>query len=84
VDVNYNGKGAGLSLGTENSFTIHTQTKSHDFYVNLLGRVGHKIATKDSYGNYAYVKTELNGPEILLMALALLYGGSYVPVPVAA
>lgn len=84
IDVNSNGKGFGLSLGTKVAVTIHNQTKSHDFYVNGLGRIGHKIALKDAQGKYSYTKTELNGIEIFVMILALVYGGAYGAVSVGA
>ena len=78
IDVNYGDKGFGLSVGLENTVSIHSGNTSHDFYLNALGRLGHKVSTKDNMGIYNYHKVELNGPEILATSVAIAYISPYV------
>lgn len=78
IDVNINGYGAGISLGTETSISVHAGNVSHEVGANALGRISHKIAYNVGDG-YAYSKYSLNGPETALAVVgvaALIY---YVP-----
>ena len=73
VDVNINGWGAGLALGTEVSLSFHCgNLGSVDLYTNLLGRLGVKHSTRDVEGIYKYTKWALNIPEI-----AVTVAGAY-------
>ena len=77
VDINFDGYGAGFSMGGENSISVHAGNISHEVSTNTLGRISHKVAYEVGDG-YAYTKYSLNGPEIAGTALAIYYGGSVV------
>lgn len=64
-DVNYDGYGFARGYGFEQSFTLHLGNTSVDFFGNIIGRAGVKIATEGNNGEYSYYKFSLNGPEIL-------------------
>ena len=55
VDVNVNGWGAGLAVGTENTLSLHLGNwGSLDISMNLFGRLGFKLSTKDINGAQPY------------------------------
>ena len=78
VDVNFDGYGAGFSIGGENSISVHAGNISHEVSTNALGRISHKVAYEVGDG-YAYTKYSLNGPEtavaVVGVAAAIYYGG---------
>ena len=76
-DVNINGYGGGVSLGTEASINVHAGNMSHEVGSNALGRISHKVVynVEDAY---SYKKYSLNGPEIAGTVAALYYGGPAV------
>ena len=82
IDVNINGYGAGLSIGTETSLNIHAGDVSHEVGVNALGRISHKVAYNVGDG-YAYSKYSLNGPETALavvgVAALIYYAPALIP-----
>ena len=75
IDININGYGAGLGFGNEQSLSIHMGHNSVDIYENSLGRIGLKLVTEDSFGNYSYLKYEINMPEIVAVAAVIYYFG---------
>ncbi len=82
IDVNINGYGAGISLGTETSINVHTGNVSHEVGANALGRISHKVAYNVGDG-YAYSKYSLNGPETALavvgVAALIYYAPALIP-----
>ena len=78
VDINFDGYGAGFSIGGENSISVHAGNISHEVSTNALGRISHKVAYEVGDG-YAYTKYSLNGPEtavaVVGVAAAIYYGG---------
>ena len=79
VDVNINGYGGGISIGTECSINIHLGNDSHEYGLNALGRAYHKHSYKVEDA-YAYYKTSFNLPEIALMAVIAYYAPNMLPV----
>lgn len=63
IDVNINGKGAGISLGGDVSLAIHNGDVTNEYGANALGRFYHKVAVEKD-GGYVYTKNSINGPEI--------------------
>lgn len=79
IDLNINGWGAGISIGTENTLSLHLGTiGSLDIYANLIGRLGVKWSSIDANGSYVYSKWELNVPEIFVTAVVLYYGWAFI------
>ena len=75
VDVNIDGYGGGVSIGTETSVNIHAGDISQEVGINALGRLSHKIAYNIGDG-YVYSKYSLNLPETALAVVgigALIY-----------
>ena len=78
IDVNINGYGFALGVGAEQSLNLHLQNRSIEFYTNAMGCIGSKFAIEDSTGNYIYAKTEINTPELALVATAVYYCTPYI------
>ena len=71
LDVNINGRGGGLNLGTQTSIAVHTGGgNSHAFGGNMLGRVFHQRSWKDEFGNTHFIRNSINLPESYLTAVA--------------
>ena len=83
IDVNIDGYGGGISLGTESSINVHAGDVSHEVGVNALGRISHKIAHKVE-DSFVYTKYSLNGPETALVAIGvpvlIYFAPSLIPV----
>ena len=85
-DVNIDGKGFGVGVGTESSFSIHAGATSLDFYSNIIGRAGVKIVQESTLEStvHSYLKYQLNGPEILALNYILSYTWQvYIPALLA-
>lgn len=78
VDVNIDDCGVGFSVGGGCFLTFNINNISHEFSINTLGRISHKVAY--SIGDeYKYTKYSLNGPETAVAVIGLAaiayYGG---------
>ena len=83
IDVNIDGYGGGISIGTESSINVHAGDVSHEVGVNALGRISHKIAHKVE-DSFVYTKYSLNGPETAFVAIGvpvlIYFAPSLIPV----
>jgi len=78
VDVNVNGKGAGINIGGENSINLHLGDQSLDISSNLIGRIGFKSSVSNNDGTYSYSKFSLNTPEIGVTAAVIYFAWPYL------
>ena len=74
LDVNINGYGASIAIGTDSSIGIHFGGASFDLGVRLNGEVYGKMTTMEN-GKYIYTEASVNLLRILIILERLKTGG---------
>ncbi|MBQ4112104.1 MAG: RHS repeat-associated core domain-containing protein, partial [Clostridia bacterium] len=71
-DVNINGYGANIEIGTDTSFGVHLNKISIDFGKNSTGNSYIQITSETENGEYAYTKFSINTWNCAVVALVVI------------
>jgi hypothetical protein len=72
IDINFDGYGGGVYLGTESGFSVHAPKTSFDISTNIRGQISFKTSWTSNGESYEYAKFSINTLEIIATGLVVV------------